>query len=304
MALDARSARLYQAAGGGHGDYSGNEVEMLDLAADNPRWIQLMEPTFAVRDGPYYSDGKPTSRHNYFGSHVNEFDNRIMLFGGAQYSSGAILKTVDSFNLSTNTYSPAGTHPNFPSSVSSAEMKPMCTDPRNGDVYVFGGSSTGFSNPAVVAWRRATNSWSSAVSVPLLSGNFRSACACWDSSRNVIVLISGTAMRVYNPSTQTMTSATLSGASIPAQNDADFQGNSTVYVPALDAYLHYVGTSGGTVYSINASTRVASSLGTTGGASIPSNQHGSFGRFRYVPALHGVVYAPTYSGNVWFLRAH
>ncbi|KAB2870864.1 MAG: hypothetical protein F9K36_14625, partial [Burkholderiaceae bacterium] len=94
MALDARSARLYQAAGGGHGDYSGNEVEMLDLAADNPRWIQLMEPTFAVRDGPYYSDGKPTSRHNYFGSHVNEFDNRIMLFGGAQYSSGAILKTV------------------------------------------------------------------------------------------------------------------------------------------------------------------------------------------------------------------
>lgn len=300
MSLDTRTSRLYQAAGGGHTDYAGNEVEVLDLTKESPAWATLLAPSASQQNGSYYSDGRPTSRHNYHGSHVNEFDNRIMLFGGAQYSSGAILNTVDSFNLSGNSYNAASTHPNIPSGIVGAEVRPTCMDPRNGDVYIFGGSSS--SNIAsVVKWTRSTNTMGSVTSLGGGAAD-REACACWDSTRNVIVMIYGNTMRTYNPASGVFSSATITGATITSPGS--FEGNSTVYVPALDAFLHYLGTGGGTVYSINASTLVATNLSTTGGSSIPSGAHGSWGRFRYVPQLHGVVYVPTHASNAWFLRVH
>jgi len=302
MSLDTRTSRLYQAAGGGHNDYAGNEVEVLDLTKETPGWATLLAPSSSQQNGSYYADGRPTSRHNYHGSHVNEIDNRIMLFGGAQYSSGAILNTVDSFNLSGNTYNPAGTHPNMPSGIVGAEVRPTCVDPRTGDVYVFGGSSSG-SLGSVVKWTRSTNTMGAATSLGGGQAD-REACACWDSTRNVIVMIYSNTMRIYDPAGPSFTSVSITGASIPSPNSADFQGNSTVYVPALDAFLHYLGTGGGAVYKIDAATRVATNLGTTGGTSIASGAHGSWGRFRYVPQLRGVVYAPTHAGNVWFLRVH
>lgn len=299
MAIDPTTSRLYQAAGGGHGDYAGNEVEVIDLSVDNPRWVRLKPPSFPVQDGPYYGDNTPTSRHNMFGTHFNVHDNRIMLFGGDRYSTGAILSTVDSFNLSTNSYSPPGTHPDIPNALNNAEMKPMCVDPRNSDVYVFGGSGSSLPDPVVYRWNRSTNSWSSGVSVSSIA---RCSDACWNTEQNVIALVNGMSVKIYDPRTQEMSAVTLGGVTVPLPNDADFRGNSTVYVPELDSYLHYVSSSGGTVYKIHASNFTASNLNTTGGGSIPSNQHGSFGRFRYAPNLHGIVYAPVYDGNVWFLR--
>ncbi|MBE7420697.1 MAG: hypothetical protein HS128_23620, partial [Ideonella sp.] len=302
MSLDTRTSRLYQSAGGGHTDYAGNEVEVLDLSTENPAWATLLAPSATQQNGAYYADGRPTSRHSYHGKHVDEFGNRIMMFGGAQYSSGAILNTVDSFNLSTNTYSAQGTHPNMPAGIVGAEVRPTCIDPRNGDVYVFGGSSSG-SLGSFVKWTRSTNTMGAATSLGGLQAD-REACACFDTTRNVIVMIWGMTKKTFNPATNAFTSTTLTGTTIPSPNSADFQGNSTVYVPALDAFLHYVGTSGGTVYKIDAATNVVTNLGTTGGASIPNNGHGSWGRFRYVPQLAGVVYAPVHAGNVWFLRVH
>jgi hypothetical protein len=35
---------------------------------------------------------------------------------------------------------------------------------------------------------------------------------------------------------------------------------------------------------------------------VPATQNGPYNKFLYVPRLGGVIYAPTYSGNVWFMR--
>src|SRR5262245_4652635 len=112
-------------------------------------------------------------------------------------------------------------------------MKPMCVDPRNGDVYVFGDDDTGPGSAVMVRWIRSTNTWSAAVSVPSLGSAFRSASACWNLRRDEIVLVSGMRMRVYDPAGHVMSSVALNGITTPSQNDANFQGNSSVYVPSL-----------------------------------------------------------------------
>lgn len=293
MAFDPDRSRLYQAAGGGHRDYAGNEVEMLDLSVNKPAWVRLRDATLTVQDGDYYTEGTnrvPTSRHHNFGIHYNPIDNRIMLICGARFSSGMNLTTMDSFNLSDNTYNPPATHPNL---TVGGELyyKPMCVNPTMGDIYVFANAAK---------WTRATNTWNS---LNINVGIDRGACPVWDTTRNIIVMINGMRMVTYNPSTESAAVTTLTGANIPqyySDSGGDVHGNSTVYVPSFDAYLHYVGESGGTVYSIK--NGVVSNLNTTGGNSIPSNSKGSWGRFRYAPNLQGIVYAPIYDGNVWFLK--
>jgi hypothetical protein len=95
-----------------------------------------------------------------------------------------------------------------------------------------------------------------------------------------------------------MQSASLSGQSGSVGGD----GNGMVYDPWLDAYLVKRSSSGGTVYRINAQTFAVDSLPTTGGGSIPGAVNGVYRRFLFAPQLGGVVYCPTYNGNLWFLR--
>jgi hypothetical protein len=75
-----------------------------------------------------------------------------------------------------------------------------------------------------------------------------------------------------------------------------------VYDPLLDAFLVHTGDAGGTVYRINAQTFVVDILPTTGGANQPATTNNVWRRFLYLPKLKGIVYVPTYFGNVWFLR--
>ena len=86
-----------------------------------------------------------------------------------------------------------------------------------------------------------------------------------------------------------------------------------VYVPQLDAYLVRLMAAGGEVIKIDAGTFNVSLLPTTAGGSVPAapdvnagtNQYENvYTWFLYVPALQGVVYVPTYTGNAWFLRLY
>ena len=50
--------------GGGHTDYSGNELYVFDI--ETLTWTRLTDPTYDVGGGaPYYNDGSPRSRHSY-----------------------------------------------------------------------------------------------------------------------------------------------------------------------------------------------------------------------------------------------
>ncbi len=290
LALNTSTNRLYCAAGGGHTDYSGNEVDMLDLNADSPAWVEIEPPSLTVSNAAYYADGKPTSRHHYYGATVDETNGRVMLFGGSRYSDGGVLATVDSFDLSTNNYNAASTHPNIPAGVN-IEAGAMCRDPSNDDVYVI-------ANYNVSRWNRASNTWTDLIAGSTASFAQFTASA-FDTTRNRIFCLGGGASFTYDLSGNATTPRSLSGSGI--NPSTQYMGMD--YVAAIDRFLVRLPGSGGAIYQVDAATFAYEALSTSGGDSIPTNGK-PMNKFRYVPLLKGCVFVPSYTGNAWFVRVH
>jgi hypothetical protein len=298
---DHRTSKVYSVANGGHAGYGGNEVDALELERDDPRWIEVLPPTpnaSVTSCSEYYADGRPTSRHTYYGILLNEFDDRIMLAGGSWYCGNGIpfLQTIDSYNIGANSYSPAGTHPRFSRPFDIFAVA-YTLDPFTGDIYAVQSGTTG-------RWNRSSNTFTADIGATgsVNSGGY--ASSAFDTTRRRIYVHGGdnNSHHLYTLSTNAWTAATLSGPE--AATIAGAQQAALVYVPALDAYLLRRGGAGGTVYRINASTFEVTTLPTSGGSSIPSTQNGPFNKFLYLPNLRGAVYVPTYPGNAWFLRLH
>jgi hypothetical protein len=298
---DPRTSKVYTVANGGHAGYGGNEVDALELELAVPRWVEVLAPTPAANAPKcveYYNDGRPTSRHTYYGITFNEFDNRIMFMGGSWFCDNGtpFLQTMDSYNIGSNSYSAAGTHPNL-TSVFRTFAVSYTGDPFTGDIYAVQSGTTG-------RWNRSSNTFTADIGATgsVNSGGY--AYSAFDTTRSRIYLQGGdnNSHQLYTLSANQWTTVTLTGANsadLPAAQAGMF------YVPApLDAYLVRGEGAGGTVYRVNASTFEVTTLPTTGGSSIPSTQNGPFNKFVYVPRLGGAVYVPSYTGNAWFLRLH
>lgn len=103
--------------GGGHADYSGNEVYVFDL--NTLQWERLNEPSLDVggdEASGYYPDGLPRSRHTYdYIAYVPPLGSMCSMGGSALYPSGQInVSSVDCFSFETLAWSrfadaPAGT---------------------------------------------------------------------------------------------------------------------------------------------------------------------------------------------------
>ena len=294
--VDTRNSMVYSVANGGHNDYAGNEVDRLELENDPPRWVARLAPSTQISaNQPYYADGRPNSRHTYYGVTLNEFNDRIMLVSGAQYSNGFLLGTTDSYNITANAYSAAGTHSNVPSAVQLHGFA-VTGNPLTGDIFAFG-------DFAFAKWTRSTNSWSSTGQS---QGNpyGQGSMSAMDTTRGRILIIGGRGAspdrHTYTLSSNAFAQITLSGPNAGNVSGAD--SAAMVYVPALDSYLVRLAGAGGAVYMINASSFSATTFPTTNGGSIPSTQNGPFNKFLFVPRLGGCVYVPSYTGNAWFLR--
>jgi hypothetical protein len=295
--VDTRTSKVYSVANGGHEDYAGNEVDVLDLERDQPVWSQVLAPTPSnqlTNCQSYYADGRPTSRHTYYGATFDQFNERIMLFGGAHWcTNGGFHTAISSYNIAANTYNGTGTHPNLTSGL---QLSATSMNPATGDVYIANGDE-------MYRWNRAANTF-----VDLNSGGSgpggTEAMSAFDTTRNRILILGGLNddNHVYDVAGNSYSSVSLSGASAGTVGAAD--GAAMVYVPAIDRYLVRTGGSGGTVHQITPDGFVATNYATTGGANIPATQNGPFNKFLYVPRLGGVVYVPSYGGNAWFLRIH
>ena len=102
-AFDSKRNRLI-VWGGGHTDYSGNELYAFELKS--LRWRRLTNPSRNVggkESSGYYPDGKPRARHTYdYVEYIPPPFDRFCSFGGAAMypSGGIIVKNVDCFNFS------------------------------------------------------------------------------------------------------------------------------------------------------------------------------------------------------------
>ena len=293
FAAHPRTNEVFSAANGGHADYSGNEANRWRFDQDVPDIAEVRAPAASVSDADYYADGTPSAVHSYYGMTINVTDNRVMIVGGSRYASGAVSTKLNSYNIGAATYNAAGTHPDLPASVSGQEVKAVCRDPRNDNIYVF-------ANYNVAKWTRSSNTWSSPVSNQ--TGPFTDhAASAFDTLRNRIFLLGGQTSphHTYDVAGNTFTSQTMSGTDLTGT-----YAQGMVYVEELDAYFVRQAGAGGTVYKINAATFAVTTFSTTGGGSIPATTNGPYNKFLALPRLRGIVYFPSYTGDAWFLRTH
>lgn len=302
LVVDKRNNKVYSAAGGGHSDYAGNEVDSIDLSLDSPAWVELRAPTSAgnvVTGVDYYNDGRPSARHTYYGVVICEQKNELIILGGSIWnpSSATLTRDLAAFDLTTNDWKANGTRPDMPVGTTTLEAAAITIDDSTGNIYVM-------ANEMINRWTESSNAW--VETVPQYGGpyGFR-AMSAHDTTRNRILIVGGLAgnAKLYDLSDDSMSTPTLSGASASAvatQNDA-----SMIYDEVIDRFLIRLGGSGGTVYQINPSTFEVTTFTTSAGGSIPAiTDSGPYNKFLYVPLLGGCVYIPSYSGNIWFLRTH
>lgn len=296
FAVDTRDSSVYSAANGGHTDYAGNEVNRIRLSDNAPAWSEPRSATpvaQTVKNATHYADGRPTSRHTYYGTVVNELRNRTMVFSGARWGDGYSLFNLDGFNLATNDWDSARTYPDAPSAdVGPANGWATVGHRGTGDVYAF-------TNFNVMRWSNASNSWTRLMTNAPMYGQY--AASAVDTKRNRILVVGGNANdhAYFDIATNTAQSISFSG---PQAGSLSGDGNGMVYDPLLDAYLLRTAGAGNTVYRINAQTFAVDTLPVSSGSQVPATSNGVWTRFLYVPNLKGVVYFPSYNGSVWFLR--
>lgn len=293
--MDSRDSTLYMPAGGGHADYAGNEVQSIKLSDGAPVWVERRASTPVSQitlNTTHYSDGRPTSRHSYYGVTVNEVRNRVMLFCGALWGDGRSTRATDGFNMAANDWDSAQTYPNVPGAMTNLYAAAIIEHKGTGDVY-------GFANFGVYRWSNQSNAWSTVASNTPVAGY--EAASALDTRRNRVLILGGLNgdRHLFNLSTNQMQSATLSG---PNAGNVGGNGNGMVYEPWLDAFIVRKRAAGSVVYKIDAATLAVTTLTTAGGSSLPSSINDVYRRFLFAPQLGGIVFCPDYNDDVWFLR--
>lgn len=295
LAIDTRDSSVYSAANGGHLDYAGNEVNRIRLSDDLPAWTESLAstaPAQIVASATHYADGRPVSRHSYYGEVVNEQRNRVMTLAGSRFGSGNIVATVDGFNLATNDWDAARTYPDSLPELSAMAGAAIVEHKATGDVYAF-------ANRNVLRWSNSANTWTRQASGTTAYGQY--SATAFDSRRNRILVVGGNAddRGLYDLAADTLQNVSFAGPEAAALGG---DGNGMVYDPLLDAFLLRKPGPGNTVYRINARTFSVDTLPNSGGNNLPGAPNGVWKRFLYVPALKGIIYVPTYTDDIWFLR--
>ena len=291
---------LVAAACGGH-HLSDNRVVSIDLGADAPGWILRSAPSTTVKgDVPYYPDSRPISRHIYhMAKYVPALDRVILL--GTRFAYSAVstqnFRTVDGFNLKTNTWDAPGTYPDVPLLNGGAVID------QNGDAWVANGT---------VKFTASTKTWST----PLTANAPVGVRYPWalDSKRGVMFGLSfgdgegyGTGLNAVKLVNNVQTQIIFNASPALTQFIADAPSNAGMdYDPINDFFLFHAGGESGRMYKILPNNTDIWDMQLfvygPGNAMPQSSSAGTLSRFSYMPALKGFVLMPRQAGNLSFIR--
>jgi hypothetical protein len=273
-AFDTKRNRLIM-WGGGHTDYSGNELYALSL--NDLTMTRLTDPGLPLAAGcdEVIANGtQPNSRHTYDGVEYMENVDRLFAFSGSLACSsgnwGQVTWTFDFATMKWQRMDPTGPAPRGEAGMMTAY------DPNTGRVYLH-------DRLHLYAYDFATNSYTQVSTQGVNLGYHMMAVI--DPKRRLFIIagydVSAGGGRVYaydisasNPSlvTWNTTGATnLVGQAYPG----------LAYDPALDRIVGWNG--GDTVYSLNLDTKQWTSTTVSGGPGAAAST-GTFGRWRYSPA--------------------
>jgi hypothetical protein len=302
ISADTLTSRIYLGGAGGHADYAGNEVYVLDLNATAPQWVLETEPSPAsayLVDKPYYSDGRPSPTHTYYTLWFIEGRQKLFRFAGAATwgTGNGTTDRIDSWNPLSKTWDPDGTNPRI-SGGPIVEM-PAAKDMLTGDVY-----QVQFNNH-LYRWSQQANTVTDLGDAAGGSGSFydfyKSPAVVDTSKGRVIFLSDGNApahVRVYDVAAKTWSTGVVQGAAASAVTEKESQGMAWFDYCAKAIVVKT--RDGGSVYILDPATLTATAFATSG-ATPPSPMNGVHTLFQSLPKLGGYAYQPTHDSKLWFL---
>jgi hypothetical protein len=253
--------------GGGHTDYSGNEVYSLDL--NTLQLSRLTDPGLPVATAcpeSLVNGTQPNSRHTYGGIAYMPNVDKMFVFGGSLATCGNSSVGTWLFNFATNQWearSPSGPVPNGDYGIVSAY------DPNTGKVFLHDNTNLFTYSPATNSYQQLTNN-STNIDIHLT--------ATLDPKRKKFVILGGTQAWIYDISGSTFTRQALSTTGGSTIINSDYPG--LAYDPQQDRIVAWSG--GNTVYELNLDTNTWSSASFSGGPA--SGVRGVFGHWQYSPA--------------------
>ncbi|MEQ1502842.1 MAG: hypothetical protein ABMB14_11460 [Myxococcota bacterium] len=283
--------------GGGHNDYSGNQVYGFDLASG--AWTVLREATPADQITPSqdpYADGSPASRHSYDGFAYLPDLRRWFVFGGSRYQDGSSTPTAWLFDSAAGTWERRADFDG--NQVAGLFYTGTAYDEATGTVITRTESGLYSYDVAADAWTTradfgyppfwptwSTYSYRRGVVVP---------------SRRWFVGLGG-ALEDGSPDVMMFDLDTWADATVPTTGDADAvrgNGPGSDYDPADDAIVSW---SGGAPGILDLDTLVWRA-GSADGAPSDAVGNGTYGRWRYVAYLNVFVLVNHPEDDVHFYK--
>ncbi len=296
-AYDTRRDRLI-VWGGGHLDYSGNELYAFDVR--NLAWMRITEPTAdnqVVPDAVRYADSRPSSRHTYnYIQYSPEMDALVSLGVAASYgdhSSDRNSDSVDAFNFDSGSWEIKVTKPANGFRIGSISAHDALT----GKLWHHGCLSD---EAGLVAYDHTTDTWSGPYGQHYVEYY---ATAAIDPSHHVMVATGGAKNNkvlvwdLNHPGSprepRTTGPKTLESAQAPG----------FVYDPAIGKFVGWAG--GASVYILDPDSwewRRIDAASTNTVVPTAPNENGTYGRFRYVPSENAFILVNRADENVYLYK--
>jgi len=288
--------------GGGHGDYSGNEVYSLNLASTPPALVRLTDPSvFDPNSCPdaNVSDGTPVSRHTYNNLVYLPKQDWMFSFDGGKAPCGSPSTHTWTLDLSApvpkwhamdpvNGFNPVG---------GNWQAYAVCAYDPNSQTVICNASDTFLRyNPGTNTYTRlstqhvpfsATGVVDPVRKLMIFMGHEYQATA---PLVKVVDLSRGSNFTLKDWSSQVTGCNVLAGADYPGLQ----------YDPVLDRIVGWPGR-GNTVYLFDPDTKTCTAQTFANG---PQNTsiNGTFGRFQYFPGLDAFALVNQASSDAFLLK--
>jgi hypothetical protein len=274
------SAAGSSCGGGGHGDYHGNELYAFDVPT--LAWQRITDPfPDPVRDQQINADGTPNARHTYNGLAYLAHADRLFACGGALSGKGyALCDTTWTYDFSAKTWE---AHPRQEHSPRGGIGHCCAYDPVSKRVF-FG------NDKGLFAYTVDADAW-----VQLTDDAFYYNTLAVDPKRRLLVGTGNKGLFSYDlanghPVRHALTSS--GGDAIITAGNPGFD-----YDPVAD---RLVGWFKGMVYILDDETWTWSTHDVPGGP--PDSANGTYGRWRYVPAVNAFILVTAWDADVFFYK--
>ena len=286
--------------GGGHTAYFGNELYAIDLNAnpiapvlvhDATHGSSLTAPSSCSEAN---ADGTPDSRHTYSGLvYISSLD-KYMVYGGSKANCGYFSNGMWEYDPAANSWAQISQNGSAqPNPAGNGSTPLLAYDSSTDSVYYSEVNGANFwqFNVQTNTWTKL-HSWGSSP-CPTLN----TSADIDVSRRNYVCIGTGTLWKISLNSPYTATS--LAGAGCSGILSAPGGSPGWAYYPSTRNFIGWAG--GNTVYIYNPDSDSCTTQTYSGGPTTIQSL-GTYGRFRYSPALDVFVVANTIDDYAYSLR--